>query len=142
MPIEKVLILEDDRIQLDNLRDILRDKKYIVSGATTIARADEYLASDNYDLILVDLNLPDGNGLDFVRRLQMKPNRPLSVVMTSTGSIDSAVDCIQAGAFHYLVKPLKPAQLHTIISKAEDLSRLLSVNRFLTSPDHGEERFA
>lgn len=141
MPIEKIVVLEDDPIQRKNLEALLRYRRYDVASVTTIAAAEEILAKDNFDLMLVDVQLPDGEGTDILRRLQSKPSKPLVVIMTAFGSIEAAVDCMRDGAFHYLVKPFSAEQLDIILKKAEEFTQLLKVNRFLANEDGNEERY-
>ena len=76
--------------------------------------------ADNFDLAFVDVGLPDGEGTDLLRELQLSPQRPIVVIMTSFGSVESAVDCMRAGAFDYLLKPFKPARLHAAVERAKE----------------------
>ena len=59
MPIEKVIVLEDDQIVRQNLETVLRRRRYDVASVATLAAAQEYLNKDNFDLIFVDVRLPD-----------------------------------------------------------------------------------
>lgn len=100
------MVLEDDQVQRKNLESLLRYRRYDVASVTTIAAAEEMLAKDNFDLMLVDVQLPDGDGTELrPRRPQTKTSRPLVIIMTAFGSIEAAVDCMRDGAFHYLVSP-------------------------------------
>src|SRR6185295_10615422 len=98
MPIEKIVVLEDDQVQRKNLESLLRYRRYDVASVTTIASAEEMLTKDNFDLMLVDVGLPDGDGTELLRRLQGKPSRPLVIIMTAFASIEAAVDCMRDGA--------------------------------------------
>jgi DNA-binding NtrC family response regulator len=142
MPIEKIVVLEDDPIQRKNLESLLRYRRYDVASVTTIAAAEEILAKDNFDLMLVDVQLPDGDGTELLRRIQQKPSRPLVVIMTAFGSIEAAVDCMRDGAFHYLVKPFSAEQLEIILKKAEEFTQLLKVNRFFANEELNDERYS
>src|SRR5215467_15642355 len=132
MPIEKVIVLEDDQIVRKNLENCLRRKRYDVASVATIAAAQECLAKDNFDVIFLDVRLPDGDGTDLLKLLQSRPQKPLAVVTTGFGSVESAVECMKNGAFDYLIKPFSNEQIEIVLKKAEEFTQLLRVNRFLS----------
>ena len=132
MPIEKIIVLEDDLIVRKNLEQQLRQRRFDVASAGTVAAALELLAKDTFDLMMVDIRLPDGDGTELLRQLQMRPQRPLVVIMTGFGSVESAVECMRNGAFDYLIKPFTADQLEITLSKAENFTQLLKVNQFLS----------
>ena len=105
MPIEKIIVLEDDLIVRKNLEHQLRQRRYDVAGAATLAEAQEFLNKDNFDLMFVDVRLPDGDGTELLKGLQTRPLKPLVIITTGFGSIESAVECMRNGAFDYLIKP-------------------------------------
>jgi DNA-binding NtrC family response regulator len=132
MPIEKVIVLEDDQIVRKNLENVLRRRRYDVASAATIAAAQEFLSKDNFDLIFLDVRLPDGDGTDLLKAIQSRPQKPLVVVSTGFGSVESAVECMKSGAFDYLIKPFSNEQIEVTLRKAEEFTQLLKVNQFLT----------
>jgi DNA-binding NtrC family response regulator len=132
MSIEKVIVLEDDSIVRNNLEQCLRRRRYDVASATTIAAAQELLSKDNFDLIFLDMRLPDGDGTDLLKTIQQRPQKPLVVVTTGFGSIESAVECMKNGAFDYVIKPFSNDQIEFTLRKAEEFTQLLRVNRFLS----------
>lgn len=132
MPIEKIIVLEDDAILRNNLAQTLRRRRYDVALASTIAEAQEYLQADNFDLIILDVRLPDGDGTDLLKALQQRPQRPLVVITTGFGSVESAVECMKNGAFDYLIKPFSTEQIEVVLRKAEEFTQLLKVNRYLS----------
>jgi DNA-binding NtrC family response regulator len=142
MPIEKVIVLEDELIVRKNLEQQLRQRRYDVAAAGTLAEAQELLSRDTFDLIFVDVRLPDGEGTDLLRELQTRPQRPLVVITTGFGSVESAVECMRNGAFDYLIKPFTSDQLEVTLKKAEDFTQLIRVTRYLSheeSQDSGYE---
>ncbi|MEI2726861.1 MAG: sigma-54 dependent transcriptional regulator [Verrucomicrobiota bacterium] len=141
MPIEKIIILEDDLIVRKNLEQQLRNRRYDVASAGTIADAQEFLAKDNFDLMFVDVRLPDGEGTELLRQLQARPVKPLVVVMTGFGSVESAVSCMRDGAFDYLIKPFSNEQIDVTLRKAEEFTRLVKVNRFLSHEESDESGY-
>ncbi len=138
MPIEKIIVLEDDLIGRKNLEQQLRQRRYDVASTGTIAGAHEFLAKDTFDLMFVDVRLPDGEGTDLLRELQSRPQKPLIVMITGFGSVESAVECMRNGAFDYLLKPFSNDQLEVTLKKAENFSQLLKVNEFLNRAEEDE----
>ena len=96
------------------------------------------MAKETYDLILLDVRLPDGDGQRFLEQVMALPSHPLVVMMTGHGSIESAVACMRAGAFDYLLKPFQPAQIDLILRKADNYSQLVKVNRYFSERGSGE----
>ena len=135
MPIERILILEDDLIVRKNLEQQLRQRHYEVVAVTTLAAAQEQLAQETFDLMFVDVRLPDGEGPDLLQTVKLRPQRPLVVFITGFGSVDSAVDCMKNGAFDYLIKPFSTDQIEITLKKAEEFTQLLKVNRLLNQED-------
>jgi DNA-binding NtrC family response regulator len=136
MPIEKIIVLEDDLIVRRNLEEKLRQQRYDVAAAGTIAAARELLAKDTFDLLFLDVRLPDGEGTDLLRELQSHPEKPLVVMVTGFGSVESAVECMRNGAFDYMLKPFSADQLQVTLKKAENFNQLLKVNAYFS---HAEE---
>jgi DNA-binding NtrC family response regulator len=138
MSIEKIIVLEDDLIVSKNLEQQLRNRRYDVATTSTIAGAHEILAKDTFDLIFVDVRLPDGEGTDLLRELQSRPQKPLVVMVTGFGSVESAVECMRNGAFDYMLKPFSKDQLEVTLQKAENFSQLLKVNEYLSHAEDDE----
>ena len=132
MPIEKIIVIEDDLIVRKNLEQQLRNRRYDVAAVDTLSAASEYLAKDNWDLMLVDVRLPDGEGTELLRQLNARPQKPLVVMMSGFGTVESAVECMREGAFDYLIKPFSNDQLDAILKKAEKFNQLVKVNEYLT----------
>jgi DNA-binding NtrC family response regulator len=139
MSIEKIIVLEDDAIVRNNLESYLRRRHYDVAAAATIADAQEYLNKDNFDVIFLDVRLPDGDGTDLLKQIQARPTKPLVVMMTGFGSVESAVECMKNGAFDYIIKPFSNEQIEVTLRKAQEFTQLVKVNRFLSQDtDEGD----
>src|ERR1039457_6891714 len=132
MSIEKIIVLEDDAIVRANLENFLRRQRFDVASAGTLAAAREYLNKDSFDLIFMDMRLPDGEGIELLKQLQSRPQKPLAVVMTGFGSVESAVECMKNGAFDYLIKPFSTDQIEFTLRKAQEFNQLLKVNTLLS----------
>lgn len=141
MPIEKIIVLEDDLIVRKNLEHQLRQRRYDVASCSTIASAQEYLGKDNFDLVFLDVRLPDGDGTDLLKAIQLRPQKPLVVITTGFGTVESAVECMKNGAFDYIIKPFSAEQIEVTLKKAEEFTQLLRVNQFLSQEgeDSGQE---
>ncbi len=136
MPIEKIIVLEDDLIVRKNLEQQLRYRRYDVASASTIAQAQEILNKDNFDLMIVDVKLPDGDGTELLKQLQSRPVKPLVVMMSGMGTVELAVECMSNGAFTFLTKPFSPEQLAITLKRAEEHTQLLKVTHYLS---HAED---
>jgi DNA-binding NtrC family response regulator len=132
MSIEKAVVLGSDSILRSNLENYLRRSRYDVASAATIETARDYLNRDNFDILFTDLTLPDGSGVDFLQELQARPQKPLVVITAGAGAVAQAVDCIKLGAFDYLIRPFSDEQVGVILRKAEELVRMVKVNRLLS----------
>ena len=141
MSFEKVLIIEDEPVVRNLQTEIFTRRKFTVSSADTLAQAETLIGRESFDLVMLDIRLPDGDGQNFLERLATLPERPLVVMVTGYGSIESAVACMRAGAFDYVLKPFTPSQIDIIIKKAQSYRQLLQVNRLL-SDQQGEDEGA
>jgi DNA-binding NtrC family response regulator len=131
MAIEKVIVIDDEPIIRRSLELQLRGKRLSVSLCSTIAEAERLIARDSFDLMFVDVRLPDGDGTDLLSRLAPSPERPLIVVMTGYGTIESAVNCIRLGAFDYIIKPFSASQIEVILRKADNFNQAVRISRML-----------
>jgi DNA-binding NtrC family response regulator len=141
MPIEKLIVLEDDTIVRKSLEQQLRQRRYDVAAVASIAAAQELLAKDTFDLMFVDVRLPDGEGTDLLRQLNSRPEKPLVVIVTGFGSVESAVACMRDGAFDYIIKPFSSDQIEVTLRKAEEFTQLLKVNRYFSHDDDRESGY-
>jgi DNA-binding NtrC family response regulator len=135
MSLEKILVLDDEAIIRNVLGEILRRKHCSVSEASCLAEAENLVAHDSFDLMFVDVRLPDGDGHQFLERVGLLPDRPPVVMITGHGTIESAVACMRAGAFDYLIKPFTPSQIEIILKKAEAHRQLVKVNRYFSEQE-------
>ena len=140
MALEKILILDDELIIRKTLQEQLQKRRFTVAAAATIEKARRYLEKDDFDIVFADLRLPDGDGAELLEEAQGESDSPLIVMMTGYGSVESAVNCMRAGAFDYIIKPFSANQIEIILQKAEEFSHLLKVNQFYSKgEDQGSE---
>jgi len=138
MPIEKIIVLEDDLVVRKSLEQQLRYRRYDVAAVSTIAAAQELLTKDNFDVMIVDMRLPDGEGIQLLKQLQARPVKPLVIMISGFGTINMAVECMSNGAFTFLTKPFSPEQLNAILKKAEEHTQLVKVSHFLSHAEDEE----
>lgn len=142
MALERILVVDDEPMVQRSLESILRSRGIASSMAGSIAGAEKLLrAPESFDLILLDVRLPDGDGQRFLEHVMLMPSHPLVVMITGYGSIEQAVACMRGGAFDYLIKPFQPAQIDLLLRKADNYSQLVKVNRYFAerSASDGEE---
>ncbi|MBE7537086.1 MAG: sigma-54-dependent Fis family transcriptional regulator [Opitutaceae bacterium] len=138
MSLERILVLDDEPIIQKVLEELFRRKKYTVSIAGSIAQAESMIARESFDLVMLDVRLPDGDGQQLLERLATLPDKPLVVMMTGHGTIESAVACMRSGAFDYLIKPFSPSQIEIVLKKADAFRQLVKVNRYFSEQDGGD----
>jgi DNA-binding NtrC family response regulator len=119
----------------------LADLRRVVRGAESLSAARQLCADSGQPAaVLLDLRLPDGDGLEFLRELRAGPADPAVIVMTAHGSINAAVDAMRDGADDFLVKPFAAARLLTTTRLAMERRRLERLVRTVT-PGLNDKRF-
>jgi two-component system response regulator AtoC len=113
-----ILIVEDEDNARNFLSSFLTSKGYEVSEAPTLEQACKYVYEGKADIILLDVLLPDGNGLSLFDEIVKLPARPPIIIMTAHGDIDMAVDAMKKGAMEFIQKPIEFTQLEQMIQKA------------------------
>lgn len=143
MQFDKILIVDDEQVICRALEEQLRGHRCSVASVSSLAAAERILAKDNFDLVFLDVRLPDGNGTQLLKHFNEYPNtveKPLTVVITGYGSIESAVECMKLGAFDYIIKPFSLQEIDVVLEKAESFTQLIRVNQFLSNnSDEGEK---
>jgi DNA-binding NtrC family response regulator len=139
MSFEKILIVEDELVVRNLLQSIFQRHKLPVTCAHNLAEAAAVLQREQFDLMMLDIRLPDGDGQKFLEQVAAMPERPLVVMVTGYGTIESAVGCMRAGAFDYVLKPFSPSQIDVILRKAQSYRQLLHVNRLLSDDPEDDD---
>jgi len=118
-------MIEDEPMVRSALRAQLTKDGYALEEATDLAAARTRLKSDPVDVVLLDMQLPDGHGLDFLPLLRREwPDTPV-IVMTGHGSIEIAVNAMRKGAVNFIQKPLNFEELRDCLNQAFETGRLL-----------------
>ena len=120
-----ILIVEDDKAQRELLAEALRKRGFYVEVAENLAEAKDLLEKRDFNVLLLDYKLPDGDGLEFLAYLKKNyPNIP-TIMLTAYASVENAVSAMKAGAFHYLAKPINLEELNLIVDKALEENKLI-----------------
>ena len=119
-----ILIVDDEAKARGSMGRLLSAAGYEILEAESLARAVATLQDHSPDILLLDFNLPDGHGLDLLRKLSGTKPRPQVVVVTGTANIPTAVEALQLGAADLLEKPVDMARLKATVQRATEVVRL------------------
>jgi two-component system response regulator PilR (NtrC family) len=113
------LLVVDDEPDLRTLYELtLLREGYDVESAGSLEEAWQCLGARSYDAVITDMRLPDGTGLELLRRLDQAGRPEKAVVITAYGSAENAVEALKAGAFDYLTKPVDLRQFRHVVASA------------------------
>ena len=107
----RILVIEDNQALADGLIKVLTSHGYAVDSVATGSDADAVLAAQNYDLALLDLNLPHMDGFEILRNMRARRNDTPVLVLTARDAIDDRVKGLDLGADDYLTKPFEVPEL-------------------------------
>ena len=130
MAIEKIVVVDDELMIRKALETQLRNKRYSVASTGDLKGARKILSRDSFDLVFLDLRLPDGEGTDLLEEIMAKSDGPMVVMMTGYGSVESAVSCMQMGAFDYVVKPFSFDQIEVVVEKVASFDKMRRVTQY------------
>ena len=108
----KILVVEDEAALRQTLVETLRESGYTVEIAATYAQAHEKIKLYQYDCVVVDLTLPDGNGLELVRSLKADNSTAGVLIISARATLDDRLTGLELGADDYLVKPFHLSELN------------------------------
>ncbi|MGQ9921292.1 MAG: sigma-54-dependent transcriptional regulator [Desulfobacca sp.] len=115
---QKALVIDDDKAMLDACQQILTRLGFRVDLAATGQQGLEQMAREAYDLVLLDLVMPDQNGVEVLKRLKTAHPQAQVIIITGYGTIAAAVETIKLGAFDFLPKPFTPDELRQVVKRA------------------------
>lgn len=131
MPIEKILIVDDEKLVRDFLGETLRRKNYDVTLAENGQKALAALKDNLFDLVITDMKMPDYTGMDILKKVKESSPSTLVVIITAFGSVENAVEAMRFGAYNYLIKPFSPDTIEALIDKAKEHLSLVEENSYL-----------
>jgi DNA-binding NtrC family response regulator len=121
----RVLIIDDERPVLMTLEALLKRHGYEVDTAPTAAQGVKLLKSRSPTLVLLDLRLPDADGLEMLERIKSELPDVQVIILTAHDSLHNAIESIKRGAFHFISKPYAPEELLSLVEKALEKQFLL-----------------
>jgi two-component system response regulator AtoC len=127
----RILVIEDEAAARQVLADVLSKAGYRVEGAGDAAAATARLARGDVDVALCDVHLPDGSGMDLLKQSRTAGIDATFVMVTAYASVETAVEALRAGAYDYLVKPVRHAELLHRLRQIESLRGLKEENQAL-----------
>ena len=126
-----ILIVDDDEVMVETLRNVLRKKGYELFCAASGNEALELLRKELVDLVLLDMRLPDVDGLEVLSKIKELDTEILVIMMTAYSDVESAVSAMKAGAYHYINKPFELEELRLLIEKGLETKHLINEVRRL-----------
>ena len=116
-----ILIVDDEESARINIGGFLTSRGYEVIGAGKLSEARQHLQNNTADIILLDVQLPDGYGPNLLEETAVLPVRPPIILITAYGDVDMAVEAMKNGAHDFLQKPIQFSQLEKSIRRAQEI---------------------
>jgi DNA-binding response OmpR family regulator len=108
----KILLIEDEKELADSITEYLQNENYICETVQSFEHAIEKINLYHYDCIIVDINLPDGNGLNVIRALKQNKSETGIIIISARNSLDDKITGLEIGADDYLTKPFHLPELN------------------------------
>jgi DNA-binding NtrC family response regulator len=131
--ISRILVVDDEEVVRDVLSTLLGTEGYIVDLAENGAQALDMLRGEDYGVVLLDLMMPDMDGLQVLESFQARGSAPATIVLTAYASIEKAVRATKLGAFDFITKPFKNDEILVAVKNAIEQHRLRDENERLKS---------
>jgi len=123
-----ILIIDDERVICDGCRMALSDKGHSVDTCMTGKAGVKAIQKGTYDLALLDMKLPDIDGMDILRTVNKEKLSVFVIVMTGYSSVENAVEAMKLGAYDYVTKPFSDDELVLAVDRAMEKKRLVEEN--------------
>lgn len=135
----RILLVEDERVTRHRIQKMLEDAGYEVDVAEDGARALEAVAAREYDLVLLDVWLPEVSGLDVLKEIQDREPSPRVVVMTADDTPETMLGAVGSKAYRYVAKPVEAEELIAVVEKAVAKKEKTHPIRVLSAEPHWVE---
>ncbi len=130
---ERILVIDDEKRMCDSLEQLLVGSGFDVVTFEDSRRAAEEIKTGRFDLIISDIKMPGMTGLDLLRMARQVDPQALVILLTAYGSLETALEAINQGAYDYLLKPIEFQQLELVIKRGLERRRLGRAKTFLLS---------
>lgn len=138
----KSILVVDDEVSIRKaLSKSLERDGYLVTAVKSIAEAKSVARDTTFHMVMSDLQLPDGNGLQLIRDLRQSQPELASIVITGNGTVESAIQATKEGVFHYVTKPFNLDEVLVLVGKALRHEELSQENRVLKQALHRKYNF-
>ena len=137
-----ILIVDDDEVMRETLSDVLIKREYDIFAADSGNEAISVITKNIIDLVLLDMKLPDQDGLEVLRKIKEADADILVIMMTAYSDIQTAVSAIKSGAYHYINKPFELEELNLLIEKGLETKSLIHEVRRLHREQKGKNQNA
>jgi two-component system, NtrC family, response regulator PilR len=141
--LKRILVVDDEPSMREMLGIMLRRAGFAVEVAESRARAGTILAQGAVDMVITDVKLPDGDGIEILRHVKSANPETVVIVMTAFGNTETAVAALKLGAHDYLIKPFDVEELKIVVRNALEKQRLEEENLLLKAEfrvQHGMDR--
>ncbi len=122
--VSRVLAVDDEEEALDDLEHVLRKEKYDVVTAHTGPEALDLIRSHDFDVVLTDLRMEKVDGMTILREAKEKNSVTEVIMITAFASVDTAIEAMRQGAYHYLAKPYRVGEVRKVVAEAAEKVRL------------------
>jgi DNA-binding NtrC family response regulator len=122
---QRILLIDDDPGLSEVIGMLLEREDYAVEHAATVKASLQRISTSSFDLVVTDLKLPDGTGLDAIAGIRARHLALPIIVITSYSSMESAIGALRAGAVDYVIKPFRNEELLAAIARALNDRRLV-----------------
>ena len=133
-----ILIVDDDEVMRETLSDVLRKRGYEVASASSGSGALSATKKNIVDLVLLDMKLPDIDGIEVLKKIKEFDTEILVIMMTAYSDVQTAVSAMKSGAYHYINKPFELEELRLLIEKGLETKSLINEVRRLHRQQKGE----
>ncbi|WP_022853696.1 sigma-54-dependent transcriptional regulator [Thermodesulfatator atlanticus] len=127
----KILVVDDEEVALNNLKYILKKVGFEVTATTQSTKALELIKKQDFDVLLTDLRMDQVDGLQLLQAMKYYQPESETVIITAYATVDSAIEALKLGAFHYISKPYKIDEVRKIVAEAAEKAILKRENKLL-----------
>lgn len=130
-----LLVVDDETAICRAFERAFADDETNVITAASIAEGERLFSEQSPDVVVLDLRLPDGSGLDMFKRIHEQNSRVPVIFITGHGTVDDAIEATKLGAYDYLFKPLELSELRDLLKKAFKLSQMVRIQPVIAEDD-------
>jgi two-component system response regulator PilR (NtrC family) len=136
----RILVVDDERSMQEFLEIFFRSEGFEVVTAGDVESARLHLESDEFDVVITDIQMPDGSGLDLLRAVHDISPETVVIMITAFASTETAISAMKEGAYDYITKPFKLDEIRLVVEKGLEKKLLSSENRRLRSELRSQSR--